>query len=85
MRNVAFYGGGAICELGPVSDVVLFFDCIHAFVAAERDGIDWTLLTDKLYRRYLCDEEFAPAVSLMTQVLLGRCYRRGIGQVTVQG
>lgn len=68
MRNVAFYGGGVICELGPVSDVVLFFDCIHAFVAMERAGTDWSLLTDKLYRRYLCETEFEPAVALMAQV-----------------
>jgi len=68
MRNIAFYGGGVICQLGPVSDVVLFFDCIRAFVTEQNEGTDWTLLTDALYRRYLRDTEFALAVGLMARV-----------------
>lgn len=53
MRNIAFHGGNSICQLGPVSDVVLFFDCIEIFAVAERPDLDWTVLTDKLYRRYI--------------------------------
>lgn len=53
MRKIAFYGGNAVGELGPVSDVVLFFDCVEHFAAAERPDLDWAVLTDKLYRRYI--------------------------------
>jgi hypothetical protein len=59
MRNIAFYGGNAICELGPVSDVVLFFDCVENFAVADRPDLDWSVLTDKLYRRYI-DVDFLP-------------------------
>lgn len=53
MRNVAFSGGNAVGQLGPVSDVVLFFDCINHFAADEQPNVDWSVLTDKLYRRYI--------------------------------
>ena len=67
MRMIGFSGGSSICELGPASDVVLFFDCLKAYVEQESQDQDWGLLTDRLYRRYLRLEELEKASSLMEQ------------------
>ncbi|WP_404994352.1 hypothetical protein [Cupriavidus pauculus] len=64
---IGFSGGSSICELGPASDVVLFFDCLKAYVEQESQDQDWGLLTDRLYRRYLRLEELEKASSLMEQ------------------
>lgn len=65
MRKVGFDGGHTLYELGPVSDVVLFFECLGAFVASRNPNEDWSLLTDRLYRRYLRREELEPSLTLM--------------------
>lgn len=67
MRTIAFYGGGLIAELGPVSDVVLFFDCVNAFVVFDEPDIDWSLLTDRVYRRYVEMDSMAPTSDLMAR------------------
>ncbi|MCP5326861.1 MAG: hypothetical protein H7A09_11140 [Oceanospirillaceae bacterium] len=64
MRKIGFDGGHTVYELGPVSDVVLFFDCINTFVVSQ-DGDDWSLITDSLYRRYLKQDELERASILM--------------------
>jgi hypothetical protein len=65
MKTVGFDGGHTIYELGPVSDVQLFFDCIQECVVPRNPDTDWTLLTDRLYRRYLRQAELEPASVLM--------------------
>lgn len=67
MRMIGFSGGSSICELGPASDVVLFFECLKIYAEQENPGQDWSLLTDRLYRRYLRLEELEKASSLMEQ------------------
>ncbi|MDL2400991.1 hypothetical protein [Rhizobium mayense] len=52
-------------ELGPVSDVVLFFDCMKSHVEQVHPECDWSLLTDRLYRRYIALEDLDPAIVLM--------------------
>ncbi|AUS44677.1 hypothetical protein CYD94_21240 (plasmid) [Ralstonia solanacearum] len=44
MRIIGFHGGSSLCELGTVSDVVLFFDCVRAFTAWKHPDRDWSLL-----------------------------------------
>jgi hypothetical protein len=68
MKNVGFFGGSSLFELGPVADVQLFFDCISSFVIPKYPLLDWTLLTDRLYRRYLALVELEPAQLLMDHV-----------------
>jgi len=68
MRNIGFYGGGSICELGPVSDVILFWECIDHYAIQPHPEQDWSLLTDRLYRRYLKLEELDQASFLMDQI-----------------
>lgn len=67
-RNIGIFGGGSIRILGPVSDVVLFFGCIKAFVLPHAPQKNWTLITDRLYRRYLKIEELDSAKRLMEEI-----------------
>jgi hypothetical protein len=68
MKMIGFCGGSSICEVGTVSDVVLFFECLDYFVVRKNPERDWTLLTDRLYRRYLRLEELSSAIVLMNEV-----------------
>ncbi len=68
MRLFGFHGGSSIRELGSVSDMVLFFECINFYAAKKYPETDWSLLTDRLYRRYLRLEELDEAVKLMSKV-----------------
>lgn len=65
MRKIGFDGGHTVYELGPVSDVVLFFECLNSFVVSQYPDQDWSLLTDRLYRRYLRREELERSFALM--------------------
>jgi hypothetical protein len=67
MRIIGFHGGSSMCELGPVMDVVLFFECLDIYVAQVHPEKDWGLLTDRLYRRYLRIEELDRASELMNE------------------
>lgn len=67
MRKIGFTGGARICELGPAPDVSLFFNCLRTYAEGDHTEADWSLLTDRLYRRYLRREELDPACALMAQ------------------
>ncbi|WP_082928441.1 hypothetical protein [Cupriavidus gilardii] len=67
MRKIGFHGGHTIYELGPVPDVVLFFECLSIYVERQHPEQNWSLLTDRLYRRYLRLEELDAASALMEQ------------------
>ncbi|MGN5479978.1 hypothetical protein ACTMU2_33565 [Cupriavidus basilensis] len=45
--------------------MVLFFECLRIYAEQEHPDQDWSLLTDRLYRRYLRLEELDKASSLM--------------------
>ena len=68
MRVIGFTGGGSLCELGSAIDVQLFFDCLGTYVARKHPEQDWSLLTDRLYQRYLRLEDLDSASALMAQV-----------------
>ncbi len=68
MRNIGFSGGSSIRELGPAPDVVLFFNCLRTYAEQDHPEADWSLLTDRLYRRYLRLEELDNASVLMERV-----------------
>jgi len=68
IRKVGFIDVHSVYELGPVKDMILFFDCIDYFVVKHHPEQDWSLLTDRLYRRYLRLEELELARKLMQQV-----------------
>ena len=60
-KNVAFYGGHSIYTLGPASDAAVFFRCVAHALAGQRSGPHTALITDRLYRRYLRQDELEPA------------------------
>ncbi|REG12974.1 hypothetical protein [Roseateles depolymerans] len=66
--NIGILGGSSVYEVGTVSDTVLFFDCVQAFIGEERTVQDWSLITDRLYRRYLRLDELSAASSKMDQI-----------------
>jgi hypothetical protein len=65
IRHIGFDGGHTIYELGPASDVELFFECLDFYVVRKHSDRDWTLLSDRLYRRYLRIDELDEAQALM--------------------
>ncbi|WP_343675900.1 hypothetical protein [Paraburkholderia heleia] len=48
--------------------MMLFFDCLKTYAEQDHPEQDWSLLTDRLYRRYLRREEIDKASTLMEQV-----------------
>lgn len=68
MVMVGFHGGHSIYELDAASDVSIFFELIDVHVAQVHVEQDWRLLSDRLYRRYLRQEELGAAVELMDKV-----------------
>jgi hypothetical protein len=68
MKIVGLIGGSSLCELGPTTDIQLFFDCLDTHVVQKTPERDWSLLTDRLYRRYLRLEELDTASMLMFEV-----------------
>ena len=66
--KIGFTGGSTIVELGTDSDMRLFFDCILYYVPPKYPAPNWSLITDRLYRRYLKLEELDTAVALMKLV-----------------
>ncbi|MEI7297182.1 hypothetical protein WCQ02_34065 [Paraburkholderia tropica] len=67
MRKIGFDGGHSMYELGPAPDVSLFFHCLRRYAEEDHPTQDWSVLTDRLYRRYLRAEELEPALKLMAQ------------------
>lgn len=68
MRNIGFTGGIATGQFGTVSDAILFFDCVNYFAPLARPDLDWTLLTDNLYRRYIALDDLERAQALMDEL-----------------
>ncbi|RBH85820.1 hypothetical protein BRL93_22910 [Xanthomonas oryzae pv. oryzae] len=68
MRTIGINGGHTTYDLGTPSDVVLFFDCINAFVSGKYPGKEWGILTDRLYRRYLRFDDLERCSELMELV-----------------
>lgn len=67
MKTVGLAGGSLIVELGPHTDVQLFFECLDAFVFSKHPGQDWRLLSDRLYKRCLKLDELDEASALMRE------------------
>ena len=65
MRNVGFTGGVSMIEVGPVNDMLLFFECLRLICVHRQPERDWSLLTDRLFKRYLRLEEADEAKTLM--------------------
>lgn len=67
MANVGFTGGSLLCEEGPPSDMVVFFNCLRLCAAEAGPSSGELALVDRLYRRYLKLDELDAALTFMTK------------------
>ncbi len=67
MANVGFTGGSLLCEEGPASDMVVFFNCLRLCAAEAGPSSGELALVDRLYRRYLKLDELDAALAFMTK------------------
>lgn len=68
MGSIGFDGGHSVYELGPSSDVAAFFKAVEKYAAIGERKQDYELITDRLYRRYLRQEELDGAAALMSEI-----------------
>ncbi|MBL0318992.1 MAG: hypothetical protein IPP74_06860 [Alphaproteobacteria bacterium] len=68
MRMVGFCGGDLIRELGYSGDMEIFYSCIHRYVTSKDIETNYSLIVDKLYRRYLKREELDDALRMMDNI-----------------
>jgi hypothetical protein len=68
MKTIGLAGGGLLSELGSKTDIHLFFVCLNTYVVAKHSEQDWSLLSDRLYKRYLRLNELDAALVLMEEV-----------------
>jgi hypothetical protein len=59
---------GSINILGFPSDMMLFFDCIKFYVEDKYKDEDWSVITDRLYKRYLREEDIDIADEKMKKI-----------------
>ena len=64
MKNIGFYGGSSIVELGPIPEMVSFFSVLNANVSGIRDQE----IIDRLYQRYLRLNDLEDASRLFKKV-----------------
>lgn len=66
--HVGFTGGCLVCELGTVQDMASFFYCVRTYMPNAYPQIDFSLVTDHLYRRYISRDELTKTIELMQAV-----------------
>lgn len=66
--NIGIYGGNVIAEIGPASDSALFFDCMNEYAFKKYPELDWSLLSDRFYKRYIGKDDLEEASALMLKV-----------------
>lgn len=67
-EHVGFTGGSILMDVGTEYDFLLFFECINSFVAKKYPNKNWSVITDRLYRKYLASNELDIAYSLMNEI-----------------
>lgn len=68
MTIIGVTGGSSLCELGSIREVQLFFECLENYVVQRYPEIDWKVLTDRFYKRYVRDKEVELAAKRMLEV-----------------
>ncbi|WP_278395814.1 hypothetical protein [Acinetobacter venetianus] len=53
MSMVGFCGGGLLQESGKPDEIQIFFDTLNAVEQVTLNDLDWSLVLDRLYRRYV--------------------------------
>lgn len=60
--SVAIYGGATSLSVGNRHEMQFFFECIQYYTSKFDATTDYSLILDRLYKRYLRLEELAPAL-----------------------
>ncbi len=63
--NIGFMAGADVYRLGLEADVALFFDAINLLVIPKCPGRRWSVITDRLYKRYVAEQDLPEAQELM--------------------
>ncbi len=79
---IGITGGSSIVELGSPYDVNMFFENLKIHVIAKRADLQWAILTDRFYRRYLRPEELPVARRLMQEASI---FMEKIWEPTITG
>ena len=67
-KIIGFYSAGCINQIGPKEDILAFFQLVNKLVVKKYSKNDWSLITDRFYKRYLKWEELEPASVLMQRI-----------------
>lgn len=68
VKTVGFYSSGSIDLIGLKKDILAFFWSVNEFVVKKYPQTDWSLITDRFYKRYLKLEELDSAFVLMEKI-----------------
>lgn len=79
MKHIGFLAN-SLWVLGPTPDVVTFFNCFRIYVEQPHPEKNWSLITDRLYRRYLLPDDLVEASILMED---GRRIMAGVPSASV--
>lgn len=66
--QLAFRGKNTVCLLDFPSDMMLFFDCIKFYVENKYKNENWSVITDRFYKRYLREEDIEIAFEKMKKI-----------------
>jgi hypothetical protein len=68
IRVIGFKGGTTIGDLGSVGDVSAFFALVRWHVKRSAPTEDWSLITDRLYKRYVYATDLERAQTMMNRL-----------------
>ena len=63
--KISYYSSSVINVVGVRADVASFFEVINAFVVPRRQDVDLSIITDRLYRRYIRQDQADHAEQVM--------------------
>ena len=66
--TIGFYSDCLINKIGRKEDISAFFQLVNDLVVKKDFKTDWSLITDRFYKRYLKWEELDPASILMRRI-----------------
>lgn len=71
-NEIGYIGGGNLFELGSASFVESFFHAIENYVFSEKIyfQLDWSLITDRLFKRTIAHEQLDTLIGTMDRLLL---------------
>lgn len=67
-RMTGFSGGNSFYEVGPACDMILFYRCIDEYVVKKDKKNDYSIIIDRLYKRYLRRDEIVNALNCMKKI-----------------